>query len=219
MFAGGRERSATVVLEANRRAGTVRAVLRWSADGRQTSVALGEVAETTRAANLREGWRLAGEAGLLYKAPTPEGSWASSPGNRASMLSNRGRDTSPELLLRRLLYRAGLRYRVSARPVPSLRRTADVVFRKDKIAVFVDGCFWHSCPEHRSLPKTNRDYWVEKLERNRARDAETVHLLEDAGWTAIRVWEHVPPEEAALLVLDKVSAARAGKRLDEGARL
>lgn len=207
----GRRRPASIVLQGNPRTGTIKAVLRWSVDGRQTRVPLGEVEQPTRAANLREGWRLAEEAELLSAPLVPNDSWASSPGNRASMLSNRGRDTKPERRLRSLLHRAGLRYRVSVRPVASLRRTADVVFRKEKVAVFVDGCYWHGCPEHRSIPATNRDFWVKKLEGNRARDAETVHLLEDAGWTAIRVWEHVPPEEAARLVIDKVNAARAGK--------
>lgn len=204
----GRLRPASVVLSRSARTGRIRAVLRWSADGRPRNVSLGEVDHPTRAANLREGWHLAREAGLLTETSLPPGSWASSPATRASMRSNTGRDTKPELRLRSLLHRAGLRYRVSARPVPTLRRTADVVFTKTKVAVFVDGCYWHGCPVHRSVPATNRDFWVEKLEKNRARDAETVRLLQDHGWTVVRIWEHVPAEEAARLVIEQVDRAR-----------
>jgi DNA mismatch endonuclease (patch repair protein) len=137
-----------------------------------------------------------------------EGSWASSPGTRKSMQGNKGRDTKPELRLRSLLHREGLRYRVSTRPVPSLRRTADIVFPKAKVAVFVDGCYWHGCVEHRTVPATNRDFWLQKIEGNRARDAETVRLLEEAGWKVLRVWEHVPAEVAARRVMELVGVAR-----------
>ncbi|MFJ1931867.1 MULTISPECIES: very short patch repair endonuclease [unclassified Kitasatospora] len=208
----GRLRPASVVLNRSARTGRIKAVLRWSADGRSKTVSLGEVDHPTRAANLREGWHLAQEAGLLTEASLPPDSWASSLGTRASMRSNTGRDTKPELRLRSLLHRAGLRYRVSARPVPTLRRTADVVFTRDRVAVFVDGCYWHYCPEHRSVPATNRDFWVEKLEKNRARDAETVRLLQDHGWTVIRIWEHVPAEEAARLVIEQVHRAHEAGR-------
>ena len=103
----------------------------------------------------------------------PDGSWASSARARRSMLSNRSRDTSPELAVRRLVHAAGLRYRVAVRPVQSVRRTADLVFTRRHLAVFIDGCFWHSCPEHGTTPKTNADYWREKLERNAFRDRDT----------------------------------------------
>src|SRR5690242_1595504 len=82
-------------------------------------------------------------------------SWASSEGVRASMRANRGRDTAPELAVRRAVHRLGLRYRVSARPIASLRRTADLVFPRQRVAVFVDGCFWHGCPVHHTVAKTN----------------------------------------------------------------
>ncbi|MFE2722847.1 very short patch repair endonuclease [Kitasatospora sp. NPDC059327] len=204
----GRLRPASVVLNRSARTGRVKAALRWSADGHRKNVSLGEVDHPTRAANLREGWHLAQEAGLLTETSLPPDSWASSPATRASMRSNTGRDTTPELRLRSLLHRAGLRYRVAARPVPTLRRTADVVFTKDKVAVFVDGCYWHYCPEHHGVPATNRAFWVEKLEKNRARDAETVRLLQDHGWAVIRIWEHVPAEEAARLVIEQVDRVR-----------
>lgn len=96
----------------------------------------------------------------------PEGSWASSAANRRSMLGNRNRDTAPELALRRLVHAAGLRYRVAAKPLPGMRRTADLIFRPTRVAVFVDGCYWHGCPEHFVPPKTNPEYWREKIARN-----------------------------------------------------
>lgn len=205
---GGDLRPASIVLRRTARGTRVAAVLRWSVDGQLISIPLGEVDRPTRAANLREGWGLARVAGLLAETTIPAGSWASSPGSRKSMRANKSRDTKPELRLRSLLHRSGLRFRVSIRPLPSLRRTADVVFTKAKVAVFVDGCYWHGCPEHRSIPATNRDFWMEKFERNRARDLETTRLLERSGWKVLRIWEHVPPQEAARLVRETVAKAR-----------
>lgn len=83
-----------------------------------------------------------------------------------------------------------MRYRVSARPLPNLRRTADVLFTRAKVAVFIDGCFWHGCPEHYQAPLRNADFWSAKRLRNRARDAETDEVLRDAGWVSLRFWEH-----------------------------
>jgi DNA mismatch endonuclease (patch repair protein) len=122
--------------------------------------------------------------------PASRASWASSPATRRSMQANRGRDTRPELALRRAVHAMGLRYRVSMRPIPSVRRTADLVFTRARLAVFVDGCFWHGCPEHHTVAKTNASYWAEKVEKNRARDRETDDLLAAAGWIVVRVWEH-----------------------------
>lgn len=122
---------------------------------------------------------------------------ASTPGVRKSMQSNKGRDTKPELALRRAVHALGMRYRVSARPLPAVRRTADLLFTRAHVAVFMDGCFWHGCPEHHTKSATNAAYWAEKVRRNRERDAETDRLLMDAGWKVIRVWEHEDPVEAA----------------------
>ena len=124
-------------------------------------------------------------------------SWASSPGVRASMQSNKGRDTRPELALRSAAHALGLRYRVSVRPLRELRRTADLVFTKARVAVFLDGCFWHGCPDHHTVAATNASFWAEKVESTRLRDRETDRRLADAGWTSIRVWEHDDPAEAA----------------------
>lgn len=135
-------------------------------------------------------------------------SWASSPGVRASMQSNKGRDTKPELALRSAAHALGLRYRVSVRPIRELRRTADLVFPRLKVAVFLDGCFWHGCPEHHTVAATNAAFWAEKVESNRARDRDTDRRLADAGWTSIRVWEHEDPNAAAERIREIVSARR-----------
>jgi DNA mismatch endonuclease (patch repair protein) len=87
---------------------------------------------------------------------------------------------------------------------------ADIAFTRQRIAVFIDGCFWHSCPDHLHLPKANADYWVAKLARTVERDAEVSALLRDLGWTVLRFWEHQPPEEAAAAIIDAVQARREG---------
>ena len=139
----------------------------------------------------------------------PEGSWASSAANRTSMLGNRNRDTEPEKAIRSLVHAAGLRYRVCARPLPNLRRTADLVFRPAKVAVFIDGCYWHGCPQHYVPPKTNPQYWSGKIARNVARDRDTDERLSAVGWVVLRFWEHEPPHECMLRIVSTVSACRA----------
>ncbi|WP_062355832.1 very short patch repair endonuclease [Herbidospora yilanensis] len=113
------------------------------------------------------------------------------------MRSNKGRDTKPELALRRAVFAQGLRYRVSYRPLKAVRRTADIVFTRAKVAVFMDGCFWHGCPDHHTVAVTNGGFWAAKVDGTRRRDRETDQLLNEAGWTVIRVWEHEDPLEAA----------------------
>lgn len=139
-------------------------------------------------------------------------SWASSERVRASMRANRGRDTKPEVALRSAVHARGLRYRVSARPIKELRRTADLVFPSEQVAVFLDGCFWHGCPQHHTLAATNGTYWAEKVKGNRARDADTDRRLRAAGWLVVRVWEHEPPEKAATRVTQVVLSRRAKVR-------
>jgi DNA mismatch endonuclease (patch repair protein) len=134
---------------------------------------------------------------------------ASSDGVRKSMQSNKSRDTKPELALRRAAHASGLRYRVAFRPLKSVRRTADLVFTRAKVAVFLDGCFWHGCPDHHTKAKTNADYWEDKVRRNRERDLDTDRLLLEAGWEVVRVWEHEDPQEAALHVAAIVGSRRA----------
>jgi len=106
------------------------------------------------------------------------------------MLGNRSRDTGPELLIRRALHARGLRFRVDLRPEPSLRTRADIVFTRRRIAVYIDGCFWHGCPLHATTPKTNESYWLPKLARNVERDAQSTASLEERGWLVLRFWEH-----------------------------
>lgn len=126
----------------------------------------------------------------------PETSWATSQASRRTMQANRRRDTTPELALRRALHALGYRFRVDYPPIPNLRRRADIVFTRQRLAVFVDGCFWHRCPEHGTLPKSNADYWAPKLARNVERDRETDAALAEAGWRVVRVWEHESVKEA-----------------------
>lgn len=133
-------------------------------------------------------------------------SWASSPAKRRNMQANRARDTGPELAVRRLIHAMGLRYRVDVRPVTTVPRRADIVFTRRRLAIFIDGCFWHGCIDHGSRRfGTNADYWTTKIAGNVARDAETNDILLAAGWQVLRFWEHADPHEVALAI---VAAAR-----------
>lgn len=115
----------------------------------------------------------------------------------ARMARQARRNTSPELRLRSALHSLGLRYRVEY-PVPGMpRRSIDIAFTRARLAVFVDGCFWHACPEHGTSPRHNDAWWAEKLARNMARDRETEAHLNAEGWDSIRVWEHENPVTAA----------------------
>ncbi|WP_112466941.1 very short patch repair endonuclease [Streptomyces triticisoli] len=122
------------------------------------------------------------------------------------------RDTAPEVAVRRLLHSAGLRYRINV-PVPGMpRRTIDIVFPKAKIAVFMDGCFWHGCPWHATQPKSNAEWWRAKLDKNVARDRETTEHLQAVGWTVLRYWEHESPSEVAEAVMHAVQGIRSEGR-------
>ncbi|MFZ2239219.1 MAG: very short patch repair endonuclease [Gordonia amarae] len=136
-------------------------------------------------------------------------SWASSEGTRASMRANRRRDTKPELAVRKLVHASGLRYRVDYAPLSEHRRlTADLVFTRAKIAVFIDGCFWHGCPEHHTVARTNAEFWAAKVSGNRDRDARVTSLLSEAGWTVLRFWEHEDPVAVAAAVVAAVLERR-----------
>lgn len=115
---------------------------------------------------------------------------ASSPNVRRVMQANCAPDNALEVALRSALHRAGLRFRKSVRPVPDLRCTADVVFASRRACIFIDGCFWHGCPYHFSVPHTNSGWWREKIEDNKARDRRQRGALRREGWHVIRVWEH-----------------------------
>ena len=117
------------------------------------------------------------------------------------------------MALRRLLHAAGLRYRVDRAPLPGLRRRADIVFGPARVAVYVDGCFWHGCPEHGTRPKANAAWWREKIERTGSRDRETDARLASAGWLVVRVWEHEEPA----VVATRIREAIKGRRRDQDA--
>lgn len=134
-------------------------------------------------------------------------SWASSEQTRRSMIGNRSRDTRPELAVRSLVHAAGLRYRVDFSPLSDRRRLrADLVFTRSRVAIFIDGCFWHGCPDHHTVAKTNADFWAMKVARNRVRDDETNVSLREAGWTVLRFWEHEP----AVIVAERIIATVRG---------
>lgn len=143
---------------------------------------------------------------------------ASSQGTLRRMQSTPRRDTSPERALRSVLHAAGYRFGVDRRVLPNSRRSADIVFVKRKVAVFVDGCFWHGCPAHRTLPKANGAWWAAKLKRNRERDIETNSEYRKAGWRVFRVWEHEEPAKAAariISILEPNSVRARPRRPDE----
>ena len=126
------------------------------------------------------------------------------------MKANRGRDTKPELELRSLLHANGLRYRVDRRikTDSGIAARPDIVFPRLRIAIFVDGCFWHACPMHGEVPQSNREFWSEKLDRNVKRDREQRRALESDGWEVLRFWEHEDPRAAAEQIMDAASRRR-----------
>jgi DNA mismatch endonuclease (patch repair protein) len=122
------------------------------------------------------------------------------------------RDTAPEVAVRHLLHASGLRYRVNV-PVPGMpRRTIDIVFPRARIAIFMDGCFWHGCPEHATQPKSNAEWWRNKLDKNMARDRETTAHLQQIGWTVFRFWEHERPEDIARVVAEARKTSDVSRR-------
>lgn len=127
---------------------------------------------------------------------------------RNVMRANRGVDTAPELAIRRLLHQSGYRYTVNKRPEKDINRRADIIFRSAKVAVFVHGCFWHGCPKHYVLPKSNKKYWSAKVKRNKERDSETRSLLQTRGWRVIVVWEHEDEKKSANLIAQQLLKAK-----------
>lgn len=131
--------------------------------------------------------------GQIVPYPEPSSAAATKIGK-----ANRRTDTKPEVRLRSALHRQGMRFRKDLLiRVGTVRVHPDVVFTRRKVAVFVDGCFWHGCPDHQVVPKSNRDYWVPKLQANVARDRRVDAALIDAGWAVVRIWEHASVDAAA----------------------
>ncbi|MGH7720091.1 MAG: very short patch repair endonuclease [Gemmatimonadaceae bacterium] len=128
----------------------------------------------------------------------------------AVMRGNRKADTRPELRVRSLLHRRGYRFRKDFRiDLPGVRVRADIAFPRHRLAIFIDGCFWHGCPEHGNLPRANAQYWLPKLKRNSERDRRVDARLGEEGWTVVRIWEHVDPQESVARIVRAVGGAPA----------
>ncbi|MFC5914903.1 very short patch repair endonuclease [Streptomyces pulveraceus] len=140
----------------------------------------------------------------------------SSPEVSARMSRQSNRDTKPEVAVRKLLHASGYRYRVNERVPGMTRRTIDIAFTRAKVAVLIDGCFWHGCPVHATQPKSNAEWWRAKLERNMARDRETNEHLAGEGWTVLRFWEHEAPGGVAEQVAAVVDRSGIGRRARRG---
>jgi len=125
------------------------------------------------------------------------------------MQANRKWNSKPEVVLRQALHARGLRYRIHTTPGQASKCIADIVFATERIAIFIDGCFWHGCPDHTKPPRTNSDYWGPKIRGNRERDIRTDRLLAETGWLSIRVWEHDDPATAARVIAESVRRRRA----------
>lgn len=130
---------------------------------------------------------------------------------RNVMRANKGSDTGPELRLRSLVHKSGLRYSINVRPAHEINRRADIVFRSAKVAVFVNGCFWHGCPRHYVTPKSNKQFWSEKVRKNRQRDTETKKLLRKRGWKVLVLWEHQDLSKCAATIVCEVRSRRLAK--------
>lgn len=150
--------------------------------------------------------------GLTFAGPDSATIKSSSGKASRRMKSVRQSGTSAEMELRRALHARGLRYRVNAPVLPDKRRRVDIAFSSARVAVFVDGCFWHGCPEHATWPASNADFWREKIETNRRRDRNTDAQLEKANWRVVRVWEHEDPDPVAARIEAIVRTGRVHGR-------
>lgn len=142
------------------------------------------------------------DSAVLVRSPLPSSNAA-----LARMQASKPRDTAPEKALRSELFKKGLRFHIDAKPIREFNRKSDIIFRTAKVAVFVDGCFWHGCPIHGTQAKANAEFWRNKIKQNQLRDLDTNKKLKKAGWKVIRVWEHENPEKAAEKIL-KIVAKR-----------
>lgn len=149
----------------------------------------------------RESGRQSAHAAGVYPAPL-------NAGRSRNMQANRRTDTKPEVALRNALHRMGYRYRKDflLRLADGVKVRPDIVFTARKLAVFVDGCFWHACPDHGRQPTTNEWYWSPKLQRNVERDRRNDAALRDDGWRVVRIWEHEPLDEAVAALVATLEA-------------
>lgn len=138
---------------------------------------------------------------------------SSSPEVSRRMAKVRQKGTDAEIALRRELYRIGLRYRVDYEVLKKPRRIADIAFPGRRIVIFVDGCFWHGCPEHATWPKSNAEFWRQKIEANQSRDADTNERLRSLGWTVLRFWSHESPVEVARVIANMVAMIDSKRRI------
>lgn len=149
--------------------------------------------------------------------PNPEGKSYLKPSSLAVtnvMKANKKTDTKPEVAIRTRLHRMGFRFRKDC-----LIRTnggncrPDILFRSARLAIFIDGCFWHFCPDHGHMPRSNKQYWEQKLNRNKCRDIKNTSWLKEHGWHVIRLWEHVPTQEAVQIITQKLSELKSNKSI------
>lgn len=133
------------------------------------------------------------------------------PAVRRRMRATPQRNTSAELAVRRLLHSHGYRYRVNLSPIAGLRSRADIVFTKHKIAIYIDGCFWHACPLHASWPKKNPQFWKSKIQENIRRDHRVQQELINSGWTVLRFWEHESPQLVVTRIENELARAVSGR--------
>lgn len=143
--------------------------------------------------------------------PTRDRAIPSTPEVSRRMQRIRQKDTSAESALRSELYARGLRYRIHVSVLTKPRRVADIVFRRLRVAVFVDGCFWHGCPRHATWPKANAEFWRAKILANQERDRDTDKRLRADGWKVVRVWAHEPPDQAAGRIAEILEKRKAGR--------
>ncbi len=135
----------------------------------------------------------------------------SSPDVSERMSRVRNKDTAAEMAIRRDLHSRGFRYRVNLRIPEAGRSRADIAFTKKRVVVFVDGCFWHKCPDHATFPKSNERWWADKLDTNVRRDRSIDSALERGGWTVLRIWEHEDPKEAVDMIAAAVNRSTRGE--------
>lgn len=146
--------------------------------------------------------------GQIVPYPLP-----TSPAATAKAKANQSADTKPEARLRSALHRSGLRFRKDVLiRTGTLRTRPDVLFTRARVAVYVDGCFWHGCAEHQRLPKSNIDYWGPKLAANMDRDRRIDSALENAGWQVLRIWEHETIEASVGAVVARLAQEREDER-------